>query len=57
MTSSLTPLVNANWAATEGRKGDMSIYPMTLRVQADYPDVALLYSREIAFPSRWAALA
>ncbi len=34
MTSSLTPLVNANWAGTEGRKGDMSIYPMTLRVQA-----------------------
>lgn len=34
MTSSLTPLINANWAGTEGRKGDMSIYPMTLRVQA-----------------------
>ncbi|MBT5497802.1 MAG: class I tRNA ligase family protein, partial [Alphaproteobacteria bacterium] len=34
MTSSLTPLVNANWAGTEGRKGDMSIYPMSLRVQA-----------------------
>ncbi len=34
MTSSLSPLVNANWAGTEGRKGDMSIYPMSLRVQA-----------------------
>ena len=36
----------------------MSIYPMTLRVQAlRLSDVALLYGREIAFPSRWAALA
>jgi valyl-tRNA synthetase len=35
MTSSLTPLINANWAETEGRIGDMnSVYPMTVRVQA-----------------------
>lgn len=34
MTSSLSPLINANWAEREGRKGDMSIYPMDLRVQA-----------------------
>jgi len=34
MTSSLTPLVNANWAESPGRKGSMGIYPMTLRVQA-----------------------
>lgn len=34
MTSSLTPLINANWAGREGRKGTMDIYPMSLRVQA-----------------------
>ena len=34
MTSSLTPLINANWAGSEGRKGDMGVYPMTVRVQA-----------------------
>lgn len=34
MTSSLTPLINANWAGREGRKAGMEIYPMTLRVQA-----------------------
>jgi valyl-tRNA synthetase len=34
MTSSLTPLINANWAETAGRKGDMSLHPMTVRVQA-----------------------
>lgn len=34
MTSSLTPLINANWAGTPGRKGDMSLHPMTVRVQA-----------------------
>ena len=34
MTSSLTPLINANWAGREGRKSSMDIYPMTLRVQA-----------------------
>ena len=36
MTSSLTPLINSNWAKTEGRvagKGD-SLYPMSVRVQA-----------------------
>lgn len=39
MTSSLTPLINANWAG-EGRPdlaarlGDMRIHPMTVRVQA-----------------------
>jgi len=33
-TSSLTPLINANWAGTPGRHGDMSLYPMTVRVQA-----------------------
>lgn len=34
MTSSLTPLINANWAESQGRKGNMGIYPMTVRVQA-----------------------
>ncbi len=34
MTSSLSPLINANWAGREGRKGTMDIYPMDLRVQA-----------------------
>jgi valyl-tRNA synthetase len=33
MTSSLSPLINANWTNTPNRKGDMSIYPMSLRVQ------------------------
>lgn len=34
MTSSLTPLINANWVGSEGRKGAMELHPMTLRVQA-----------------------
>jgi valyl-tRNA synthetase len=34
MTSSLSPLINADWAGTRGRTGDMSIYPMSVRVQA-----------------------
>jgi valyl-tRNA synthetase len=34
MTSSLTPLINANWAGTEGRAGDMCLHPQTVRVQA-----------------------
>lgn len=35
MTSSLTPLINANWANSNGRDGNMNdIYPMDLRVQA-----------------------
>lgn len=35
MTSSGTPLVNANYAGSDGRDGTMdSIYPMSLRVQA-----------------------
>lgn len=34
MTSSLTPLINSNWAGTDGRLGDMSLHPMTVRVQA-----------------------
>ncbi|HTU43921.1 MAG TPA: valine--tRNA ligase [Bryobacteraceae bacterium] len=34
MTSSLTPLINANWVGSAGKLGDMSIYPMALRVQA-----------------------
>ncbi len=34
MTSSLTPLINANWAGAENQKGTMDIYPMDLRVQA-----------------------
>lgn len=34
MTSSLSPLINANWADRPGRKAGMNIYPMDLRVQA-----------------------
>jgi len=34
MTSSLTPLINANWAESEGRDGDMGLAPMTVRIQA-----------------------
>lgn len=34
MTSSLTPLINANWAGTPGRIGDTSLLPLTVRVQA-----------------------
>ena len=35
MTSSLTPLINANWAESEGRDGSMDkLYPMNVRVQA-----------------------
>jgi valyl-tRNA synthetase len=34
MTSSLSPLINANWVGSPGRIGDMSIYPMSVRVQA-----------------------
>jgi len=34
MTSSLTPLINANWAKSSGKLGNMDIYPMSLRVQA-----------------------
>ena len=34
MTSSLSPLINANWAQSPGRIGTMKVYPMTVRVQA-----------------------
>jgi len=34
MTSSLSPEINLNWAATPGRLGDTSMLPMSLRVQA-----------------------
>jgi valyl-tRNA synthetase len=34
MTSSLSPLINANWADTPGRLGNSSILPMSVRVQA-----------------------
>jgi len=34
MTSSLSPLINANWVGSPDKLGDMSIYPMSLRVQA-----------------------
>ena len=34
MTSSLTPLINANWAGSDGRDGTMELHPMTVRVQA-----------------------
>lgn len=34
MTSSLSPLINANWAGRGEVVGDMSLYPMSLRVQA-----------------------
>lgn len=34
MTSSLTPLINANWAGSPERAGDMGLHPQTVRVQA-----------------------
>lgn len=34
MTSSSSPLINANWAGRTDVKGSMDIYPMSLRVQA-----------------------
>ncbi len=34
MTSSLTPLINANWAESPNRKGSMKLHPMSVRVQA-----------------------
>jgi valyl-tRNA synthetase len=34
MTSSLSPMINMNWAKTPGREGDPSLLPMSLRVQA-----------------------
>ena len=34
MTSSVSPLINSNWAGTPGRIGDARLYPMTVRVQA-----------------------
>lgn len=34
MTSSLTPLINANWADSEDRPGTPALLPMTVRVQA-----------------------
>jgi valyl-tRNA synthetase len=34
MTSSMSPLINSNWAGTPGRLGDSKVYPMTVRVQA-----------------------
>jgi valyl-tRNA synthetase len=34
MTSSLTPLINANWAGSPDRIGDMELHPMQVRVQA-----------------------
>ena len=34
MTSSMSPLINANWAGTNGRLGDSAILPMSVRVQA-----------------------
>ena len=34
MTSSLTPLINANWAESPGRDGTMDLHPMGVRVQA-----------------------
>jgi valyl-tRNA synthetase len=34
MTSSVSPLINSNWAGTPGRLGDSRVYPMTVRVQA-----------------------
>ncbi|MEQ9814434.1 MAG: valine--tRNA ligase [Azospirillaceae bacterium] len=33
-TSSMTPLINANWVGTPGRIGTMDVYPMSVRVQA-----------------------
>jgi valyl-tRNA synthetase len=34
MTSSLTPLINSNWAQSPGRAPADGVYPMTVRVQA-----------------------
>ena len=34
MTSSLTPLINANWANSNNRKGEITLHPMDVRVQA-----------------------
>lgn len=34
MTSSLTPMINSNWAGRADVKGSSEIYPMSLRVQA-----------------------
>jgi valyl-tRNA synthetase len=34
MTSSLSPLINSNWAQTPGRPDTRDVYPMTVRVQA-----------------------
>jgi valyl-tRNA synthetase len=34
MTSSLTPLINSNWAGTPDRPDTREVYPMTVRVQA-----------------------
>ena len=34
MTSSLSPLINSNWAESPGRSGGMTLHPMTVRVQA-----------------------
>ncbi len=34
MTSSMTPLINADWAGSATHDGDMSLHPMTVRVQA-----------------------
>jgi valyl-tRNA synthetase len=34
MTSSLTPLINANWAESADRDGSMELHPMGVRVQA-----------------------
>lgn len=34
MTSSMSPLINANWAESPGRRGSMKIYPLTVRTQA-----------------------
>lgn len=34
MTSSMSPLINSNWAGTTGRLGDARVYPITVRVQA-----------------------
>lgn len=34
MTSSLTPMINTNWAGMPDRKGHMGLFPMSLRVQA-----------------------
>ena len=34
MTSSLSPLINSNWAESPGRLGTVKLQPMTVRVQA-----------------------